>query len=98
MLNLFVRNSVAVIEKKEDNVLTIEGVFVPHKKEHLLIKRDSDACPLCSTGLDVKHTVSFDKIVYVNSCQSKLHIFRCYSYFYIQILIYMLLLHRMFLS
>jgi hypothetical protein len=64
MLNLFVFNSVAVIEKKEGNVLTIEGAYVSHKNEHLLIKRNSDACPICSAGLDVKHTVSLDEIVY----------------------------------
>ncbi|KAH0952935.1 hypothetical protein HN011_007364 [Eciton burchellii] len=45
-----------IIEKKEGNVLTIEGAYVPHKNEHLLIKRNSDACPICSAGLDVKHT------------------------------------------
>lgn len=45
-----------IIEKKEDKVLTIEAVKVPQKKEHLLVKLDSHACPLCATELDVKHT------------------------------------------
>ncbi|XP_011694289.1 PREDICTED: 28S ribosomal protein S18a, mitochondrial isoform X2 [Wasmannia auropunctata] len=45
-----------IIEKKEDKVLTIEGVNVPQKKEHLLVKLNSNACPLCATELDVKHT------------------------------------------
>lgn len=55
-----------VIEKKEDKVLTIEGKIVPHEKENLLVKLDSDACPLCATGLDVKHTVSsITKVIYI---------------------------------
>ncbi|TGZ56044.1 Uncharacterized protein DBV15_04732 [Temnothorax longispinosus] len=45
-----------IIEKKEDNVLTIEAVKVPQTKENLLVKIDSHACPLCATELDVKHT------------------------------------------
>ncbi|XP_011863420.1 PREDICTED: 28S ribosomal protein S18a, mitochondrial [Vollenhovia emeryi] len=45
-----------IIKKKEDNVLTIEAVRVPQKKENLLVKLDSNACPLCATELDVKHT------------------------------------------
>ncbi|KAG5319023.1 RT18A protein, partial [Pseudoatta argentina] len=45
-----------IIQKKEDNVLTIEAIRVPHKKEHLLLKSKSNACSLCATGLDVKHT------------------------------------------
>ncbi|XP_012058899.1 PREDICTED: 28S ribosomal protein S18a, mitochondrial [Atta cephalotes] len=45
-----------IIKKKKDNVLTIEAIRVPHKKEHLLLKLESNACPLCATGLDVKHT------------------------------------------
>ncbi|KYN10311.1 28S ribosomal protein S18a, mitochondrial [Trachymyrmex cornetzi] len=45
-----------IIKKKEDNVLTIEAINVPQKNEHLLLKSESNACPLCATGLDVKHT------------------------------------------
>ncbi|XP_012539420.1 39S ribosomal protein S18a, mitochondrial [Monomorium pharaonis] len=45
-----------IIEKKEGKVLTIEAVNVPQKKEHLLLKFPSNACPLCASGLDVKHT------------------------------------------
>ncbi|RLU20034.1 hypothetical protein DMN91_006640 [Ooceraea biroi] len=47
---------VRVIEKKEGNTLTIEGTFVPHKKEHLLLKNESKACPVCAAGLHIKHT------------------------------------------
>ncbi|XP_011167740.1 28S ribosomal protein S18a, mitochondrial [Solenopsis invicta] len=45
-----------IIKKKEDKVLTIEGVKVPHKQEHLLLKFNSKACPLCAAGVNVKHT------------------------------------------
>ncbi|XP_070172265.1 small ribosomal subunit protein bS18 [Polyergus mexicanus] len=45
-----------IIEKKEDKVLTIEGRHVPHKKVHLQLKLKSNACPLCATELNVKHT------------------------------------------
>ncbi|XP_011640153.1 39S ribosomal protein S18a, mitochondrial [Pogonomyrmex barbatus] len=45
-----------IIEKKQDKVLTIEGVDLPQKNEHMLLKIDSKACPLCATELDVKHT------------------------------------------
>lgn len=31
---------------------------MPQKKEHLQLKLECDACSLCATGLDVKHTVS----------------------------------------
>ncbi|XP_072742944.1 large ribosomal subunit protein mL66 [Anoplolepis gracilipes] len=45
-----------IIEKKEGNVLTIEARRVPQKKEHLLLNLNSNACLLCTTKLDVKHT------------------------------------------
>ncbi|EFN65628.1 28S ribosomal protein S18a, mitochondrial [Camponotus floridanus] len=45
-----------ITEKKENNVLTIEAHYVPHKKEHLQLKLDSKACSLCATKLNVKHT------------------------------------------
>ncbi|KAL0104098.1 hypothetical protein PUN28_017056 [Cardiocondyla obscurior] len=45
-----------IITKKEDKVLIVEGRNVPQMKEHLLVKLDSQACPLCATQLDVKHT------------------------------------------
>ncbi|XP_024937436.1 39S ribosomal protein S18a, mitochondrial [Cephus cinctus] len=43
-------------EKKEGNTLIISGEFVKPKDEHLQIKNNTTACPLCATGLDVKHT------------------------------------------
>ncbi|XP_020287492.1 28S ribosomal protein S18a, mitochondrial [Pseudomyrmex gracilis] len=45
-----------IIEKKEGNTLTIEGVYISNEKEHLQLKTKSNACILCETGLDVKHT------------------------------------------
>lgn len=54
---MFILIFVAVIEKKEGNTLTIEGVYIPNEKEHLQLKTKSNACILCETGLDVKHTV-----------------------------------------
>ncbi|XP_018305453.1 28S ribosomal protein S18a, mitochondrial [Mycetomoellerius zeteki] len=45
-----------IIEKEENEVLTIQAIRVPQKKKHLLLKMKSKACPLCATGLDVKHT------------------------------------------
>ncbi|XP_076637295.1 mitochondrial ribosomal protein S18A [Colletes latitarsis] len=45
-----------IIEKKEGNTLTIEGVIKPYEHEALLVKTNNGACPICSHGLDVKHT------------------------------------------
>ncbi|CAL1680170.1 unnamed protein product [Lasius platythorax] len=45
-----------IIEKKEGKVLTVEAHYVPQKKEHLQLKLECNACSLCATGLDVKHT------------------------------------------
>ncbi|XP_012254738.2 39S ribosomal protein S18a, mitochondrial [Athalia rosae] len=38
--------------------LIIEGVIVPSPREKLLVKNESErgSCPLCATGLDLKHT------------------------------------------
>lgn len=45
-----------IIEKKDGKILTIEARLVPHKKEHLQVKLECKACPLCATGLNVEHT------------------------------------------
>ncbi|XP_051170448.1 28S ribosomal protein S18a, mitochondrial [Leptopilina boulardi] len=46
-----------IVEKKEEKVLTIEGKIVLDSKDHLLLKtNENGACPICSAGLDVKHT------------------------------------------
>ncbi|KAK2579047.1 hypothetical protein KPH14_002840 [Odynerus spinipes] len=45
-----------IIEKKEGNDLIIEGVIFPDKDDHLLLKTKNGACPICSAGVDVKHT------------------------------------------
>lgn len=50
---------VTVRETTEGNTLVIEGVMVPEKKEHLYLEAKNGACPICSAGLDVKHTVRF---------------------------------------
>ncbi|XP_026476750.1 39S ribosomal protein S18a, mitochondrial-like [Ctenocephalides felis] len=48
-------------ETKSDKELVIEGVILPSPREPLLyqpsqIPKDKHVCPLCATGLDVKHT------------------------------------------
>ncbi|XP_032665051.1 28S ribosomal protein S18a, mitochondrial [Odontomachus brunneus] len=45
-----------IITNKEGNTLTIEGANVSEKNAHRQLKLKSNACPLCATGLDVKHT------------------------------------------
>lgn len=54
----FIFNIFVVITKKEGDTLTVEAVSVQSKNTHQQLKLKSDACPLCATGLDVKHTVS----------------------------------------
>ncbi|XP_014474449.1 PREDICTED: 28S ribosomal protein S18a, mitochondrial [Dinoponera quadriceps] len=44
-----------IITKKEGNTLIIEGARVPEDTRRKL-KLQSKACPICATGLDVKHT------------------------------------------
>lgn len=52
-------NLFAVRVTKEGNTTTVEGVVQPDPKEHLFLKPDANgACPVCSTGIDLKHTVS----------------------------------------
>ncbi|KAK0182026.1 hypothetical protein PV327_000198 [Microctonus hyperodae] len=46
-----------IIEKKEGNTLIIEARIVPDPQESKLIeKTNNEACFLCSTGLQIKHT------------------------------------------
>ncbi|XP_011309999.1 28S ribosomal protein S18a, mitochondrial [Fopius arisanus] len=46
-----------IVEKKEGNVLIIEGKIVEDPKEKNLLERASTgACLLCSAGVDIKHT------------------------------------------
>lgn len=46
-----------VIEKKEGNTLTIEAVIKPDPYEGRFLKPKNGACPICSSGLNIKHTV-----------------------------------------
>ena len=49
----------SVIETKQGNVTTVEAIVKPQPGLHLLMKKpDNGACYLCSTGVDLKHTVS----------------------------------------
>lgn len=49
----------AVIETKEGNTLTIHAEIVPDPDESRLLKREPNgACPLCSLGLKITHTVN----------------------------------------
>ncbi|KAL7297276.1 hypothetical protein TKK_0009676 [Trichogramma kaykai] len=51
------RNIKEIREVKENNTTIIEGIVKPHPKEHLMLKScDNGACPLCSAGVNVKHT------------------------------------------
>lgn len=44
----------------------IEGVNIQNKYAHRQLKLKSKACPICATGLDVKHTVSsLSVVIYV---------------------------------
>ncbi|KAL1140168.1 hypothetical protein AAG570_000100, partial [Ranatra chinensis] len=45
-----------VVVTKEGNQLTVEGRIVPSPRQPFLIKSTSDACPVCATNLDIKHT------------------------------------------
>ncbi|KAJ8880804.1 hypothetical protein PR048_017275 [Dryococelus australis] len=44
-------------ERQEDKTRIVEGVIVPSPREPYLVRTDhGGACPLCSLGLDLKHT------------------------------------------
>ncbi|XP_076235488.1 mitochondrial ribosomal protein S18A [Calliopsis andreniformis] len=43
-------------ERKEGNTLIIEAEIKPDKNDERYLKPKNGACPLCSAGLDVKHT------------------------------------------
>nr|XP_033337277.1 28S ribosomal protein S18a, mitochondrial [Megalopta genalis] len=45
-----------IIERKEGNNLIIEAVIKPDEKEKLFLKPKHGACPVCSAGLNIKHT------------------------------------------
>lgn len=51
--------NITVLETKEEKVLTIEGKISHTDSTNLFLKSDENkACSICSTGLEVKHTVS----------------------------------------
>lgn len=45
-----------IIEKKEGNTLTIEAVIKSDKNDERFLKPKNGACPICSSGLNIKHT------------------------------------------
>ncbi|KAK4884013.1 hypothetical protein RN001_000284 [Aquatica leii] len=45
-----------VFETREGNSLVIKGVHAESGREPFLLKNVSEACPVCSSGLDIKHT------------------------------------------
>ncbi|XP_071453836.1 large ribosomal subunit protein mL66 [Hetaerina americana] len=47
-----------IVEKKEGKTLIIEGSIVPSIREPYLLKvnENTGACPVCRSGLDIKHT------------------------------------------
>ncbi|XP_001600138.1 39S ribosomal protein S18a, mitochondrial [Nasonia vitripennis] len=62
------RNLKEIRETKEGNTIIVEGVDLPHPKEHLMLKTsENGACPLCSAGVNVKHTDVLILKQFVNS-------------------------------
>lgn len=47
---------IAVSETREGNTIVFEGVHKSSPREPYLLKNTTNLCPLCATGLDVKHT------------------------------------------
>lgn len=45
-----------ITERKEGNTLIIDAHIVPDKHEERFLKPKNGACPICSSGLDIKHT------------------------------------------
>ncbi|PBC28768.1 28S ribosomal protein S18a [Apis cerana cerana] len=45
-----------IIEKKEGNTLTIEAIIKSDKNDERFLKPKNGACPICSSGLNIKHT------------------------------------------
>ncbi|KAK5649050.1 hypothetical protein RI129_003942 [Pyrocoelia pectoralis] len=43
-------------EVKEENTLIIKGVNVPSGREPFLLSNKGELCPVCNSGLDIKHT------------------------------------------
>ncbi|KAG7202619.1 hypothetical protein KM043_009804 [Ampulex compressa] len=46
----------AIVEKKEGNTLIVEGVMHDDTRKHLNVTSKTGACPICTLGVDVKHT------------------------------------------
>ncbi|XP_076659757.1 mitochondrial ribosomal protein S18A [Halictus rubicundus] len=45
-----------IIEKKEGNNLIIEAVIKPDENDSRFLKPKNGACPVCSSGLNIRHT------------------------------------------
>ncbi|KAF5280865.1 hypothetical protein FQR65_LT03014 [Abscondita terminalis] len=45
-----------VVEISEGKNVIIKGINVPSGREQFLLKNNSVSCPICSTGLNIKHT------------------------------------------
>ncbi|XP_031825638.1 mitochondrial ribosomal protein S18A [Nomia melanderi] len=45
-----------IIEKREGNTITYEGIIKPDENDKRFLKPKGNACPVCSSGLDIKHT------------------------------------------
>ncbi|XP_058808489.1 large ribosomal subunit protein mL66 [Phymastichus coffea] len=50
------RNLKEIRETKQGNTTIVEGIIYADPKEHLMLKPKNGACPMCSAGVDVKHT------------------------------------------
>lgn len=49
--------NIAVIEEKKGNEIIIRGEHIPSPREPYLVKNEHPSkCPVCSTGLELKHT------------------------------------------
>ncbi|CAK9809275.1 28S ribosomal protein S18a, mitochondrial [Anthophora plagiata] len=45
-----------IIEKEEGDTLTIEAIIKEDKNDERFLKPKNGACPICSSGIDIKHT------------------------------------------
>ncbi|KOC59749.1 28S ribosomal protein S18a, mitochondrial [Habropoda laboriosa] len=45
-----------IIEKKEGNTIIFEAVIKEDTNDERFLKPKNGACPICSSGLDIKHT------------------------------------------
>ena len=56
-ISLFPKLQLKEIQENTDgNTLVIKGVNVPSGREQFLLQNTNDTCPICSSGLDIKHT------------------------------------------